>query len=115
MGPSFKSFVDQLVLVKLSSERPDTINPFYKRLAKNSLAFSAGAGLGSAGAVALSDKLLPKILPRLTPQQRSLLMAGATLLSGTATGLTGLAVAKSLRQADMEEAEWKRKKELEKR
>jgi len=118
MDPNFKTFTDQLLLIKLSAERPedmerpDVVNPFYKRIGKNALAFSAGAGLGMGGAVLLSDKLLPKILPKLSPKQRSVLAAGAALLSGAATGLTTLTASRTLQQAEKEEDEWLGKKKL---
>jgi hypothetical protein len=118
MDPNFKSFADQLLLVKLAGERPDImerpdiVNPFYKRVVKNALAFGAGATGGTGAALLLSDKMLPKILPMLSPKQRSLLAGGAALLSGAATGLTALTAARTLQQADKEEGEWRRKKKL---
>lgn len=121
MPPNFKTFTDQFLLIKLSEERPDVmerpdvVNPFYKRVAKNVLSFGAGAGLGAGSAVLLSDKLLPKILPKLSPKQRSLLAGGAALLSGAATGLTSISASRTLRRAETEEDEWMRKKELWKR
>ena len=93
-------------------ERPDIVNPFYKRLVKNTLAFGAGAGVGTGAAHLLSDAILPKILPKLSPKQRSLLAAGAAIMSGAATGLTTLTAMRSLQQAEKEEDAWLRKKEL---
>lgn len=118
MDPNFRSFTDQFLLVKLAKERPDVmerpdiVNPFYKRLLKNTLAFGTGAAAGTGGAFLLSDKLLPKILPSLSPKQRSLLAGGAALLSGLATGVGTLAAARTLQQAEEEEKTWRKKKKL---
>ena len=118
MNPNFRTFTDQLLLIKLAKERPDVmerpdiVNPFYKRIAKNTLAFGAGAGAGLGGALLLSDKLLPKILPSLSPKQRSLLAGGAAILSGLSTGLGTLAAARTLQQASDEEERWRRKRKL---
>lgn len=112
MEPSFRTFTDQFLLMKIAEERPDVVNPFYKRLLKNTLGFGAGAGVGAGGAYVLADKLLPKILPKLSPKQRSLLAGGAALLSGAASGLTTLTALRTLQQADLEEEEWRKKKRL---
>jgi hypothetical protein len=112
MDPSFRSFADQFLLMKIAEERPDVVNPYYKRILKNTLAFGAGAGAGAGGALLLSDKLLPKILPMLSPKQKSLLASGAAILSGAATGLSTLAVARTLQQAEKEEDAWRKKKKL---
>ena len=110
MGPNFKSFMDQYMLIKLSEEAP-SINPKYTRLAKNTAAFSAGYGIGMLGSVILGDKVLPKVLPMLSPKQRTVLANGAMLLAGASAALPIASAARTWKQAKMEEKEWRRKKE----
>ncbi|NNL48209.1 MAG: hypothetical protein HKO76_07570 [Acidimicrobiia bacterium] len=110
MGPDFKSFADQYLLIKISEEKPDAVNPYFKRIAKNVAAFGAGAGIGTVGAVVLHDKVLKKLLPGLSPRQKSVLAGGAALLAGASGALSGRSAYRTMRQAQQEEKDWLEKK-----
>lgn len=109
MTPNFNSFLDQCLLIKLSEEKPG-LNPLYTRIAKNLAAYSVGAGLGTAGAFAISHKVLPKLLPKLTPKQVSMLAGGAALLSAAPAALASHSAYRTWMQGKQEEEEWKRKR-----
>lgn len=99
MNIDFKSFADEMVLIKLAEEEDKPFRSKFpvllKTRAKSALKYGLGMGLGAGVGMLVEEKVLPKVLPGLTPAQGKALGA---VVGGLGT-LAGLAQWEAYREA----------------